>query len=87
MKTTLEISDDLFRAAKAKAALEGIKLRELVDRGLKREVYGEVAVRVERQRVKFPLLKSRRKGPLTIPDDAAFQAEMMDDKARHEASL
>lgn len=87
MKTTLEISDDLFRAAKAKAALEGIKLKELVDRGLKREVYGEAAVGLERQRVKFPLLKSRRKAALAIPDDAAFQADLLDDKARHEASL
>lgn len=40
MKTTLEIPDDLFREAKAKAALEGIRLRDLVTRGLEREVRG-----------------------------------------------
>ena len=40
MKTTLEIPGDLFREAKAKAALEGIKLKDLVRRGLEREVRG-----------------------------------------------
>ena len=31
MKTTVEIPDDLFRQAKAQAALRGIRLRELVE--------------------------------------------------------
>jgi len=86
MKTTLEIPDDLFREAKAKAALEGIKLRDLVARGLQREVRGE-AGGVARRRVRFPFLESRTDQPLDIPDDAAFQAELADDLARHEASL
>jgi len=34
MKTTLEIPDDLFRKAKATAALRGESLRELVTRAL-----------------------------------------------------
>ena len=34
MKTTVEISDDLYRRAKAKAALQGRRLRELVEEGL-----------------------------------------------------
>ena len=87
MKTTLEINGDLFRAAKAKAATEGIKLRELVDRSLKREVYGETARGPERQRVSFPILKSRSSELLDIPDDAAFRADLADDLARYEASL
>lgn len=36
MKTTIELPDDLFRRAKATAALRGIKLRELIEEGLLR---------------------------------------------------
>jgi len=35
MKTTVEISDDLYRHAKAEAALRGRKLRDLVEEGLR----------------------------------------------------
>jgi hypothetical protein len=34
VKTTVELPDDLFRRAKAEAALRGCKLRELVEEGL-----------------------------------------------------
>lgn len=36
MRTTLDLSDDLFRRAKAEAALRGRKLRDLVEDGLRR---------------------------------------------------
>ncbi len=36
MRSTFEISDDLFRQAKVEAALRGRKLRELVEEGLRR---------------------------------------------------
>ncbi len=35
MRTTIDISDDLFRQAKRKAADEGISLREVVDAALR----------------------------------------------------
>jgi hypothetical protein len=35
MKTTVEVSDDLYRRAKAEAALRGRKLRDLVEEGLR----------------------------------------------------
>jgi predicted component of type VI protein secretion system len=35
MKTTVEISDDLYRRAKAEAALRGRKLKDLVEEGLR----------------------------------------------------
>lgn len=68
MKTTLEVPDDLFREAKAKAALEGIRLKDMVARALEREVRGEGSARppapepslVRRragQRTEFPLLQ------------------------------
>ena len=35
MRTTIEIPDDLFRKAKAQAALEGVRLRDVIERGLR----------------------------------------------------
>ncbi len=36
MKTTVELPDDLYRRAKAAAALRGRKFKELVEEGLRR---------------------------------------------------
>jgi hypothetical protein len=35
MKTTVEVPDDLYRRAKAEAALRGRKLRDLIEEGLR----------------------------------------------------
>ena len=35
MKTTVEVTDELYRQAKAEAALRGRKLRDLVEEGLR----------------------------------------------------
>lgn len=35
MKATVEISDDLYRRAKAEAALRGRKLKDLIEEGLR----------------------------------------------------
>lgn len=42
MKTTIEISDDLFRRAKAAAAMQGRSLKDFVAAGLRKEL-GETA--------------------------------------------
>ena len=50
MKTTLEIPDDLFRKAKAAAALRGVKLRDFVAEALaSRLAEGEKALSTSRQ--------------------------------------
>ncbi len=85
MKTTLEIPDDLFREAKVKAALEGRKLKDLVAEGLRLRI--AQSARVNPRTVQFPLLKSKSKHPLKIPDDIASRLELADDLARYEASL
>lgn len=36
MRTTVDLSDDLFRRAKAEAALRGRKFKDLVEEGLRR---------------------------------------------------
>lgn len=49
MKTTIEISDELARMAKAHAARENITLRSLIERGLR------LVLRAESQRERFKL--------------------------------
>lgn len=66
MKTTIDIPDELFRAAKAKAALEGLKLKDLVVEGLQ-QVVAAPPKRKRLRKVKFPLIESRRRdGKLTV---------------------
>lgn len=55
MKTTIEIPEPLFRQAKAKAALEGITLRELFERGLQLAMQTPSETPAK-QRVGFPLI-------------------------------
>ncbi len=45
MKTTIELPDDLIVAAKKRAAETRSTLRELVERGLRRELRGERGVK------------------------------------------
>ena len=85
MKTTFDIPEDLFREAKAKAALEGLKLKDLVTEGLRLRM--EQAPSEKRKHVKFPLIKSKSKHPLSIPDDIASRLELVTDLERYEASL
>ena len=85
MKTTLEIPDDLFRQAKAKAAMEGRKLKDLVTEGLRLRL--NQMPTANQKPVKFPLIKSKNKRALHIPDDIASRLELADDLKRHESSL
>ncbi|MBP7951049.1 MAG: hypothetical protein KA004_15460 [Verrucomicrobiales bacterium] len=45
MKTTLDIPDDIFRQAKARAALRGISLRHFVTEALQEKVASPVSAR------------------------------------------
>ena len=45
MKTTVEMPDDLYRRAKAEAALRGRKLKDLVEEGLRLVLEGRPKVR------------------------------------------
>ena len=56
MRTTIEIPDALFREAKARAALEGRSLKELVLRGLRLALQGEIAPQAVTAH--FPLIAS-----------------------------
>ena len=58
MKTTVEVPDDLYRRAKAEAALSGRKLRDLIEEGLRLVL--EAPRKTRRQRSLSELMKRGR---------------------------
>jgi hypothetical protein len=59
MKTTVDIPDDLFREAKARAALEGRKLKDMLADGLRAVLSGRIAPSRPKRRVEFPIIKAK----------------------------
>jgi hypothetical protein len=86
MRTTIEIPDDLFRKAKAQAALEGVRLRDLIERGL-RLALTEQAPSASR-RVDFPLHRSQRPGALSVQDVRSAEEQVQrDEDANHRSGV
>jgi hypothetical protein len=81
MKTTLDIPDDLYRAAKAKAALENRKIKDLVAEALTKLVYGPEMPRRSKRRT-LPLVKTRKKGSLHLTNDLIARTELNQDAER-----
>ena len=70
MKTTVEVPDDLYRRAKAEAALRGRKLRDLIEEGLRRVLE---APRKTRRQPSLAGLMKRARGAIDsgVPDLAS----------------
>jgi predicted component of type VI protein secretion system len=81
MKTTVEVPDDLYRRAKAQAALQGRKLKDLVEEGLRRVL--EVPAETKQR----PRLAALMKGARGIVDsgvpDLASNPEYLTSFGRH----
>ena len=89
MKTSLIIDDDLFRRVKAKAALDGRKLTELVEEGLRCVLSGASArpphQHRSRRRVVLPLIPSEPGDPPLF--DGMDTQEIYDHLARLQADV
>jgi len=70
MKTTVEVPDDLYRRAKAEAALRGRKLKDLIEEGLRLVLE---APRKRRRRPSLAGLMRRARGIIDsgVPDLAS----------------
>ena len=77
MRTTLDLPDELFRQVKAKAALEGTKLKDLLTRFV-RTGLGEPAQRPRSRRSKLPVIK--RRGKRLIPDLTSQERSHLEEK-------
>jgi hypothetical protein len=77
MRTTVDLPEDVFRAAKAHAAARGETLKEFLTRAVTHELGSAVAPR-KHTRVALPLVKSKAKRRVNITNEdieAIFAAE------------
>jgi hypothetical protein len=67
MRTTIDIPDETYRDLKVKAAQEGTPVRQIVLRGIQRELEGagEKSVR----KLQLPLIRSSRPGTLHLTNE------------------
>lgn len=87
MRTTVDIPDELYRQAKSQAALQGVRLRDLIEDGLRR-VLGMPSAREKPRRVKFPLHRSRQPGALSAQDvRKAEDQAVLDEDAQHAGAV
>jgi hypothetical protein len=65
MRTTVDIPDSVYRQLKAKAALRGCTVRELILRGVEAQLQDEGGKKKKR-RVELPLIDSKKPGWLKL---------------------
>ncbi len=70
MRTTIDIPDETYRKLKVKAALEGESVRQIVLRGILREIQQTAAKPVPR--LKEPILKSYAPGSIQIDNEQIY---------------
>jgi hypothetical protein len=71
MRTTVDIPDLLYRELKSKAADEGRSVKDLILRGVKRELH---PVRQQRPHlVSSPLIRSKKPGTLVLDNEKIFE--------------
>jgi hypothetical protein len=68
MRTTVDIPDDTYRALKIKAAREGTPVRQIVLRGIHREL-GEAQEIPIRKPFRVPVIRSSRPGTLHLTNE------------------
>jgi plasmid stability protein len=68
VRTTIDIPDDTYRALKIKAAREGTPIRQVVLRGIHREL-GEAEGKPARKPFRVPVIRSARPGTLHLTNE------------------
>ena len=67
MRTTVDIPDEAYRNLKMKAASEGVPVRQIVLRGIQRELEGAVEKPI--RKLQLPLIRSSRPGTLELTNE------------------
>jgi plasmid stability protein len=65
VRTTFDIPDETYRALKIKAATEGTSVRQIILRGVTRELAGPKQVR----KFEIPIVRSSRPGTLELTNE------------------
>jgi hypothetical protein len=71
MRTTVDIPDEIYRDLKIKAAQEGTPVRQIVLRGIQRELEGTVEKPV--RKLQLPLIRSSRNDKLVIDSEKIYE--------------
>jgi hypothetical protein len=71
MRTTVDIPDETYRDLKIKAAQEGTPVRQIVLRGIQRELEGAAEKPV--RKLQLPLIRSSRKDKLVIDNEKIYE--------------
>ncbi len=69
MRTTVDIPDPLYRKLKARAAQRGCSVKELILRGVERQLEPE---RDPSARVKLPIVRSKQPGTLRLTNEQIY---------------
>ncbi len=86
MKTTIEIPDELFREAKARAATEGIKLKDLVADALSARL--RAPSNSQKRRARFPIIRNKAgSGRITDEMVNAAAEQMQTEDIEHYAQF
>jgi len=65
MRTTIDIPDPLYRELKAKAARQGLSVKEMILKGVEKEMEDTVT---KRGRVRLPLIRGKETRKLDLTD-------------------
>ena len=71
IRTTVDIPDPVYRRLKTRAAREGSSVKELVLRGVEREL--EQTPGKSARRVTLPLIRSKKPGTLRLTNDQIYE--------------
>jgi hypothetical protein len=71
MRTTIDIPDEVYRDLKIKAAQEATPVRQIVLRGIVRELRGAEEKPV--RKLQLPLIRSTRKDKLIIDNEKIYE--------------
>ena len=70
MRTTVDIPDPTYRKLKSKAAQQGCSVKELILRGVDKELGAGAR---KKGRIHPPLVKSRQPGTLRLTNDQIYE--------------
>lgn len=70
MRTTVDIPDAIYRKLKAQAALQGCSVKEIVLRGVQRELGANDR---PKRRIRLPIVHSKEPGVLDLTNEQIYE--------------
>ncbi len=70
MRTTVDIPDPTYRKLKSKAAQEGCSVKEVILRGVQREIQTGAP---KKGRIRLPILRSKEPGTLHLTNEQIYE--------------